>query len=56
VDLAFQLGDALLLNGGHTGPLAGVDLGWRTQLGSASRWTPSWLATRTIAPGCPPVC
>jgi hypothetical protein len=26
-DLAFQLGDALLLNSGHTGPLAGVDLG-----------------------------
>src|SRR6266540_4999586 len=25
--LAFQLGDALLLGGGHAGPLAGVDLG-----------------------------
>jgi hypothetical protein len=36
-DLAFQLGDALLLNGGHTGPLAGLTSAWRTQLRSASR-------------------
>jgi hypothetical protein len=48
--LPFQLGDLLPIRRRRSRPLSRIDLGLLTQVRKVSRPTPSWAATRAMAP------